>query len=76
MPLSATMKALSDPNRRKVLEVLKEGDMPVGEILQHLEITGASLSHHLNTLKQADLVSSRPADYIFIESFGVRGSHQ
>jgi len=53
------MRALSDPNRRTVLEVLKEGDMSVGEILQHLDITGASLSHHLNTLKQADLVSSR-----------------
>ncbi|MFH1047482.1 MAG: autorepressor SdpR family transcription factor [Patescibacteria group bacterium] len=59
MPLGETLRALSDPNRRKVLEVLKEGDMSVGEILRHLDITGASLSHHLNTLKQADLVSSR-----------------
>jgi len=59
MPIDATLRALADPNRRRVLEVLKEGDMPVGEILQHLDITGASLSHHLNTLKQADLVSSR-----------------
>jgi len=59
MPLGTTMRALSDPNRSTVLEVLKEGDMSVGEILQHLDITGASLSHHLNTLKQADLVSSR-----------------
>ncbi len=71
MPLSATMRALSDPNRRKVLEVLKEGDMSVGEILQHLDITGASLSHHLNTLKQADLVSSRRDGQMMIYSLNL-----
>lgn len=59
MPFGETMRALSDPNRRKILTVLKRGDMPVGEILAHLDITGASLSHHLSALKRADLVSSR-----------------
>ena len=65
------MRALSDPNRRRVLEVLKEGDMSVGEILQHLNITGASLSHHLNTLKRADLVSSRRDGQMIIYSLNL-----
>jgi DNA-binding transcriptional ArsR family regulator len=59
MPLGKTWRALADPNRRKILEVLKHDDVSVGNILLHLNITGASLSHHLNILKQADLVSSR-----------------
>ncbi|MBU0625507.1 autorepressor SdpR family transcription factor [Patescibacteria group bacterium] len=59
MPLGETLRALADKNRRKVLEILKRGDLSVGEILLQLNITGASLSHHLNVLRQADLVSSR-----------------
>lgn len=59
MPFGATLQALSDENRRIILTVLKRGDMPVGEILRHLDITGASLSHHLSVLKAADLVSAR-----------------
>lgn len=49
-------KALSDKNRRRILELLKEGDMTAGEIGQHFAITGASLSHHLDILKRANLV--------------------
>jgi ArsR family transcriptional regulator, arsenate/arsenite/antimonite-responsive transcriptional repressor len=52
-------KALSDPNRRKILERLKTKDMTVGEIGQSLNITGATLSHHLEILKQARLVVSQ-----------------
>ncbi|MBN1585196.1 winged helix-turn-helix transcriptional regulator [Candidatus Uhrbacteria bacterium] len=59
MSLGRTIRALSDKNRRKVLTVLKRGDMPVGDILEHLSITGASLSHHLGILKEADLIGSR-----------------
>ena len=59
MPFSETMSALADLNRRRILGLLKQGDLSVGEILPHLEITGASLSHHLAVLKKADLVSSR-----------------
>lgn len=52
-------EALSDENRRKILELLKKKDMSVNEIAEHFDITGASLSHHLNKLKSADLVVSR-----------------
>ena len=58
MSVSNTFHALSDPNRHKILELLKQKDLSVNEILSNLNITGASLSHHLNVLKNADLVSS------------------
>ena len=58
MTLSKTLQALSDPTRQKILELLKKKDMAAGEIAKHFNITLPSLSHHLNTLKQADLVSS------------------
>jgi DNA-binding transcriptional ArsR family regulator len=49
-------KALSDKNRRKILALLKEKDRSVNEILQYFTITQASLSHHLDILKRAELV--------------------
>lgn len=52
------MQALSDPTRRKILEMLKKKDMAAGEIGRNFNITLPSLSHHLNALKQADLVTS------------------
>lgn len=58
-------KALSDKNRRKILEILKEKDMNVTEIGAHFKITGASLSHHLDILKRARLiVSERDGQFI------------
>jgi len=59
MSLSKTFQALGDPNRQKILSLLKKKDMAVGDILEHFSLTGASLSHHLAILKQADLISSR-----------------
>jgi len=59
MTLNTTMQALSDPTRRKILELLKKRDMAAGAIAEHFEITLPSLSHHLNVLKQADLVTFR-----------------
>jgi DNA-binding transcriptional ArsR family regulator len=56
--IDAVFKALSDPNRRKILTILKKEDMPVTKILTHFNITMASLSHHLDILKRADLVIS------------------
>lgn len=53
------MQALSDPTRRKILELLKKKDMGVSEIAQHFSITLPSLSHHLSILKQTGLVTSR-----------------
>lgn len=59
MPLSQTFSALSDPNRQKILEVLKKREMAVAEIATHLSITLPTLSHHLDILKRAGLASSR-----------------
>ena len=55
--IGLTFKALSDPNRRKVLQLLRNGDMTAGELSEHFSITKPSLSHHLSLLKQAGLVS-------------------
>ena len=57
MTLNITLQALSDPTRRKILELLKKKDMPAGEIGKHFNISAPSLSHHLNVLKKADLVT-------------------
>jgi len=49
-------KALSDPNRRQIIKMLQNGDMTAGDIASHFDMTKPSISHHLNLLKQADLV--------------------
>jgi ArsR family transcriptional regulator, arsenate/arsenite/antimonite-responsive transcriptional repressor len=54
--MDTVFKALSDQNRRKILEILKKRDMTVTEISGYFKITGASLSHHLDILKRARLV--------------------
>lgn len=59
MPLSQTFAALSDPNRQKILDLLKKREMPVAEIAAHLSISLPTLSHHLDMLKRNSLVSSR-----------------
>lgn len=51
-------KALADPTRRKILELLKQRDMNAGEIAAEFNMTKPSISNHLNILKQADLVDS------------------
>lgn len=59
-------KALSDPNRRKILKLLREKDMSVSEMLKHFAFTQASLSHHLDVLKRADLVlDERKGQFVF-----------
>ena len=54
--MDSIFKAMSDQNRRDILTLLKKKDMTVTEIQKHFEITGASLSHHLDILKRANLV--------------------
>ena len=49
-------KALSDPTRRQIIQLLKERDLTAGEIADHFAMTKPSISHHLNSLKQAGLV--------------------
>lgn len=50
-------KALADPTRRRVLELLRAGDMTAGELAEHFDISKLSLSHHLATLRNAGLVT-------------------
>jgi len=54
--MNAVFKALDDPNRRKILELLKDTDLSAGEISSEFSISKPSISHHLNILKSADLV--------------------
>ncbi len=56
--MDSAYKALSDPNRRDILRLLRAGDKTVNEIKEHLRITGPTLSHHLDILRRADLVTS------------------
>lgn len=56
-PMNDLFKALSDPNRRKILDLLKTKDMSVKELQTYFSITQEALSHHLSILKKADLVS-------------------
>ncbi len=50
-------KALSDPTRRAILELLKEKDLNAGEIAEHFQMTKPSISHHLNILKSSGLIT-------------------
>lgn len=56
--MNRIFKALNDPIRREILNLLKEQDMNAGDIASHFNITKPSISHHLDLLKQADLVVS------------------
>ena len=59
MSISQTFAALADPNRQKILKCLKKSELPVSEIAKDLDITLATLSHHLDILRRSNLVSSR-----------------
>lgn len=56
--MNDAFKALSDPSRRKILQLLKKEDLSAGEIAEHFNMAKPSISHHLNLLKQANLVDS------------------
>lgn len=51
-------KALTDPTRRRILELLRSADLTAGELADHFDMTKPSISHHLNTLKAAGLVDA------------------
>jgi ArsR family transcriptional regulator len=57
-PVNALFKALNDPTRREILEMLKEKDMTAGEIADRFDMSKPSISHHLDLLRQAELVVS------------------
>ena len=68
MGLQQTMRALADPIRRQILNLLKKGRMAAGDIVEHFEVTGASVSRHLSVLKDADLIrNTREGKYIYYE---------
>ena len=68
MALQHTLKALSDPIRREILDLLKTKQLSAGEICEHFDITAAAISRHLSVLKDADLIrDSRQGKYIFYE---------
>ena len=56
--MNALFKALNDPSRRQILEMLRDGDLTAGEIADRFAISKPSISHHLDLLTQAGLVSS------------------
>ncbi len=68
MGLQNTLKALADPIRRDILNLLKQGPMSAGEIVEKFPVTGASISRHLSVLKDADLIrDKRDGKFIIYE---------
>ena len=68
MSLQNTLKALSDPIRREILNLLKGGRLSAGEICDHFDVTGASISRHLSVLKEADLIrDTREGKFIYYD---------
>lgn len=68
MALQNTLKALADPIRREILNMLKGGRMSAGEIVDKFPVTGASISRHLSVLKEADLIrDTREGKFIYYE---------
>lgn len=64
--MNALFKALNDPTRREILELLKKGDLTAGEIADRFNISKPSISHHLDLLRQAGLVESvKQGQYIY-----------
>ena len=68
MGIQDTLKALADPIRREILNLLKNGRLSAGEICEHFPGTGASISRHLSVLKEADLIrDKREGKFIYYE---------
>ena len=68
MAINTTMKALSDPIRREILQLLKSGRLSAGEIAEKFPVSGAAISKHLSVLKDADLIcDTREGKFIFYE---------
>lgn len=68
MNFAQTFKALSNPIRRSILELLKAGKLSAGDIAGHFDVAGATISHHLSHLKQADLIrEEKEKNFIYYE---------
>jgi len=68
LAIQDTFKSLSDPVRREILLILKKGRLSAGEIAANFSLTNATISHHLNQLKKADLIcETKEKNFIFYE---------
>lgn len=68
MGIQTTLRALADPIRRDILNMLKKGRMSAGEITEQFPVTGASISRHLSVLKDADLIrDTREGKFIYYD---------
>lgn len=68
MGLQTTLRALADPIRREILNLLKGGKLSAGEICDHFEVTAAAISRHLSVLKDADLIrDTREGKFIYYD---------
>lgn len=68
MSMQTTLRALSDPTRREILNLLKVKRLSAGDIVRHFDISGAAISKHLTILKEADLVrDTREGKFIYYE---------
>lgn len=68
MGMSETLKAISDPVRRNILEMLKQESKSAGEIAEKFDLTGATVSYHLSQLKKANLITeTKYKNFIYYE---------
>lgn len=68
MAFAKTFKALSDPERRKILELLREGAMSAGDIASNFETSAATISYHLKILREAELIfEKKEKNYIYYQ---------
>ena len=68
MSLQNTMRALADPIRREILNMLKSGRMSAGEITERFDVTAAAISRHLSVLREADLIrDTREGKFIYYD---------
>ena len=68
MSMQTTLRALADPIRREILNLLKSGRLSAGEITDHFDVTAASISRHLSVLKEADLIrDERQGKFIYYD---------
>ncbi len=68
MGIQKTLRALADPIRREILNLLRQSRMSAGEITEHFDVTAAAISRHLSVLKEADLIRDhREGKFIFYD---------
>lgn len=68
MGFQQRFKALSDPTRRRILQLLQRGPMPAGDIAAQFKVSGATMSHHLSVLRDAELIlDDKRGKYIYYE---------